>query len=82
MVPMEKGTFENAATALFDSLPNDIKSCSDYYDFSNKSYYFLRSKVLRSFSILFNIGINVLEEFLTLYCFQLHVIFSLPRSES
>ena len=55
---MEKGTFENAAATLFNSLPYDIKSRSDYYNiyyFSSKLHKYLIANALKSFLNNFNI---------------------------
>lgn len=46
IVPMEKNTFQDAASALYNNLPNEIKIYDDHYWVTSKVQKWLTSRAL------------------------------------
>jgi hypothetical protein len=44
--PMEKGTFQDISSELFNSLPSDIRSICDYSQFCTKVRAVLKSRIM------------------------------------
>ena len=46
-VPLEKGTFQDTAAALFTNLPDNLKKCDDFNLFSSRIFKFLKNQAHR-----------------------------------
>ena len=49
-VPLEKGTFQDTAAALFNNLPDNLKKCDDFILFSSRIFKFLKNREQASLS--------------------------------
>ena len=49
-VPLEKGTFQDTAAALFNNLPDNLKKCDDFNLFSLRIFKFLKNQAQASLS--------------------------------